>query len=678
MADLNRAIEMEQKRLDLCPLGNEWHTEALGNLAASLWKCYDKEGNLSDLNTAIDLKEKKLELCPQGHPYHVHALHKLASSLKDHYYATKTHSDLLRANDLLKEALAIYPVQHSHFACVVQELAETILLSCNSSQPSPSLQEAFETYRLLRGCGPAVSENLWRATQGWVESAEKHHHPSVLEAYQTSLNTLDHFTSMQSSLDSRHETMQARVADLANNAFSCAVKHGDLEMAVELLEQGRGILWNQLARLDISIAVLENQGNERHELAKKFTRLSADLRKHSQGSGSKGMDPYWRIQKEWQFVVDKIRCRDGFSRFLLPPLFQDLRQAAEYGPVIVVNASKHTCDALIVLHSQPTILVPLDCLREDVARLCSQFSQLIQDLQAYAENRESWVKKLLRDLWTTVVEPIVTVMGSRIWWCPTSGFTSLPLHAAGPYRKGEKNLMDLYVSSYAPSLSALIRARDRARSTRTAAHDASGSAKVISFAAVGQAQPSADLHLRELPQVESEIRKIRDETSIPSDVTFDIVTGDAATVEGAVQAFQDHHWVHLACHGSQHTTKPFESWFAMGDGPPTLVSSGNATYIPSLHSCLRAITAVGDKSTPDEVLHLAAGMQFAGFNGVIGTLWRVDDATAHQVVTPFYREMFRHPVIDSEHAAAALNVAVMESAKELPLEKWIMFVHIGI
>ena len=32
------------------------------------------------------------------------------------------------------------------------------------------------------------------------------------------------------------------VADLANNAFSCATMHGDFHMAVEFLEQGRGIL----------------------------------------------------------------------------------------------------------------------------------------------------------------------------------------------------------------------------------------------------------------------------------------------------------------------------------------------------------------------------------------------------------------------------------------------------
>ena len=77
--------------------------------------------------------------------------------------------------------------------------------------------------------------------------------------------------------------------------------------------------------------------------------------------------------------------------------------------------------------------------------------------------------------------------------------------------------MDLYVSSYTPSLSALICARERARAQKTA-RDASGIANVISFAAVGQARPTtADLKLRELPEVERETQKIRNETNMPAD-----------------------------------------------------------------------------------------------------------------------------------------------------------------
>ena len=351
--------------------------------------------------------------------------------------------------------------------------------------------------------------------------------------------------------------------------------------------------------------------------------------------------------------------------------------------MIIVNASEYTCDTLIILHTRPPVHVSLDCSLEDVVQLCSQFSELIQDAHAYGQNRELWVKRALRDLWTTVVEPIAEVLqndvqlplGSRIWWCPASRFTLLPLHAVGPYRKDQKNLMDLYVSSYAPSLSALIRARERARGQKMS-RDASSA---ISFAAVGQAKPSEAQKLRELSEVDREIRKIQNDTNMPPNVKFEIAIGDAATIEGAVQAFREHRWVHLACHGAQHATKPFESWFAMRDGPLTLMRIIQERYTGSEFAFLSAChTAEGDASTPDEVLHLAGGMQFAGFNGVIGTLWKVDDAIAHQVVTRFYREMFERPVLDFEHAAEALNVAVVESAKEVPLEKRIVFVHIGI
>ncbi|KAH7917239.1 hypothetical protein BV22DRAFT_1135570 [Leucogyrophana mollusca] len=68
-------------------------------------------------------------------------------------------------------------------------------------------------------------------------------------------------------------------------------------------------------------------------------------------------------------------------------------------------------------------------------------------------------------------------------------------------------------------------------------------------------------------------------------------------------------------------------------------------------------TAVGDAKTPDEVIHLAAGMQFAGFKSVIGTMWAVDDEIAHHMVSAFYKNMFEHGM-DYTKAAASLNIAM--------------------
>ena len=43
-----------------------------------------------------------------------------------------------------------------------------------------------------------------------------------------------------------------------------------------------------------------------------------------------------------------------------------------------------------------------------------------------------------------------------------------------------------------------------------------------------------------------------------------------ATVQQALDALNRHQWVHLACHGMPNRQKPFESSFAMCDGPLTI------------------------------------------------------------------------------------------------------------
>src|SRR6202034_4711619 len=76
---------------------------------------------------------------------------------------------------------------------------------------------------------------------------------------------------------------------------------------------------------------------------------------------------------------------------------------------------------------------------------------------------------ILRSLWDNIAFPVRTQLvalgvpdKSRIWWCPTSKLCGLPLHAAGSYspKVPKPNCIpDCYVSSYTPSLSALIKAR---------------------------------------------------------------------------------------------------------------------------------------------------------------------------------------------------------------------------
>jgi CHAT domain-containing protein len=122
----------------------------------------------------------------------------------------------------------------------------------------------------------------------------------------------------------------------------------------------------------------------------------------------------------------------------------------------------------------------------------------------------------------------------------------------------------------------------------------------------------------------------------------------------------------------------------MSDGPLTLldimrapsdsVQNSEFAFLSACH------TAAGDRTAPDEVVHLAAAMQFAGFRGVVGTMWAVDDAVVVNMVSAFYEALLEVSPdgLNSEHAALALNTAAKKVDKSVvPLGQRIVFIHIG-
>lgn len=91
-------------------------------------------------------------------------------------------------------------------------------------------------------------------------------------------------------------------------------------------------------------------------------------------------------------------------------------------------------------------------------------------------------------------------------------------------------------------------------------------------------------------------------------------------------------------------------------------------------------TAVGDDDTPNEVIHLAAGLQFAGVKSVIWTLWKVKDSTVQRLVEEFYKNFCGDGKMNSKRAARALHQAIQSlvNDKDIPLDQRIVYVHIGI
>lgn len=197
--------------------------------------------------------------------------------------------------------------------------------------------------------------------------------------------------------------------------------------------------------------------------------------------------------------------------------------------------------------------------------------------------------------------------GSRNWWCPTGAASQLPLHVAGPYTRGEANLSDLAVSSYTPALGALIRAR------QTGVHSAVESS-VQSILVVGQSDTQGE---DPLPKVVDEVQAIK--ACAPHASILELSAG---TREAVLTGIRQRSSIHLACHGHHDPQQPFQSHFSMHDGPITLLDLVEQD-IP--HAELAVLSACHSARVseilPDEALHPAAGVVFAGYKSVIGTMW---------------------------------------------------------
>jgi len=602
---------------------------SLNNLATSLSERFDQQGVLSDLDEAIDLYQAALALRPPGHSGRSKSLNNLASCLRDRFNHQGVLSDL---------------------------------------------NEAFTLYAQLSQISHAVLHSDLHVIKSWTISAEQLKHSSALTAYQTALRALDDWQHAAGVSPSSHyfDVVSKATSSLAMDAFSCGVRHNALKTAVELAEQGRAVFWSQLARFHTPLDEISASGDIGKTLATEFKDLSLRLRNMLEISSEGHASRIRQLTMQLDDVMSRIRMLPDFSRFLLYPLFSDLQKAAEAGPVIIVNASRYSCNALIILSTQDPVHIPLDITRATVSELSNLFQSLTKDAGTSDHPLElNTIVGVLRTLWERIVDPIVKALKvliprrSRIWWCPTAEFKLLPLHAAGPYVKQARNLSHFYISSYTPTLAALIRARQQLPRVASIPH----------FVSIGQGNPSKGMPLL---RVTGELCDVG--SRVAPFLPFTSLSDNDATVQRALDALNQHQWVHLACHGMPNQQKPFESSFAMRDGPLTITDIIRPRSQQPEFAFLSAChTTVGYESSPDEAIHLAAAMQFSGFCSVIGSMWSVDDEVVGQVVSAFYDEMFDGSGrLDCTRAAVALHKAMKKLRNKIPLEQQIVFVHIGV
>jgi CHAT domain-containing protein len=118
-------------------------------------------------------------------------------------------------------------------------------------------------------------------------------------------------------------------------------------------------------------------------------------------------------------------------------------------------------------------------------------------------------------------------------------------------------------------------------------------------------------------------------TSKEAGVVHDYVSPSAKVVqvagsEDVLENIRSASILHMACHGTQNLPDALQSGFFLEDellpvSKLMQLELPNA-FLAVLSACE---TAKGDASQPDQAIHLAATMLFAGFKSVVATMWCV-------------------------------------------------------
>ncbi|KAI0297316.1 CHAT domain-containing protein [Multifurca ochricompacta] len=530
----------------------------------------------------------------------------------------------------------------------------------------------------------------------WASIVRSAKHPSVSDAYQMAMSLIQSSFVSAPTLQIQHArlvAMRGLCDKMPLDYASYQIDMGQFTQAIETLEQGRALLWSEMRGLRNSMDHLSRFNSP---LATKLAAINQDLESLTMSvtpsgtieisdGGSQigdGMDPFGRLvvkqQKlleERDVLVSQIQELPGFGEFLKTPSFENIRIAASHGPIVIINHSKWRSDILILVHNSPPSLI---LTTKDFYHLANELKDRLVVARNEGLDSDKYkraLRSVLDGLYKLVGRPVIDrlcALGvpeqSRIWWCPTSVFCSLPLHAMGPIPSNDgvkRYFSDLYIPSYTPTLSALIESRKP--SPRTSYQP--------SLLLVANPDES-------LPGAFGEMEIIQ---SFNSRLPVTTLCGKIATPAGVVEGLRHHGLVHFVCHGKLETGKPFDASFKLFDDERLTLLDIVRSQLPAaefafLAACHTA-ELTGD-SIADEGLHLTAAVQYCGFRSVVGTMWEMADIDGCEIAENFYKSMFSRNGQEVPYhlrSARALRDATrkMRRKKGMTLERWVNFVHYG-
>jgi tetratricopeptide (TPR) repeat protein len=662
---LDEAIELQREALALRPPGHPNRAVSCNNLGFSVYARYQQCGDVGLLNETIELEREALALQPPGHPNRALESRNLSYSLINYYRHTKNTALLDEAINLcshsLKQGTSLEAWRSFLCLSVLYMIPATFYFSLASALGYLNLSFASEfdnVHDFIRETRGGLSD-VWDVSSVWASDTPLR----LCNMYTQLIDRLPLAAGFVLDTSSRLQTLKS-THHIGTDACVAAIIAKQPSQAIKLLDRAHGLVWAQA--LHQRDPQTEGAPPElAAELADHLRAIAAPMPMQLGDAShlADHQDGRHRRNTRIQAILREIRAMPGRERFMLGASYNTLRMAAREHPVIVLVAGRGHAFALIMSNAaedQPHAL-RLDLTSDDLSALRVSAEQAGLRSRADMRNCEPEARlglascrtengvnhkphRVLREIWCKIIQPILHYLQlevctstrfdlaqlthitqkatgrsrPRIHWCANGDFVFLPLHAAGIYSGPEANrtcCSDYAVSSYTPTVSTLLRAQAQAPSVRSTDVD---------MLLVGE-DSAKNPAMSKLWNVRTELTCVESiATAKRFGHTIETIAREA-TVERVTERIKTVHFAHLACHGLQHRTNALESGFYLNDDKLTISKLMELhldhPWLAYLSACE---TAKGDAEQPDQVMHLAAAMLFAGFKHVVATMWYAD------------------------------------------------------
>jgi CHAT domain/Tetratricopeptide repeat len=673
LADLDAAVDLLRQAVAAIPADLPARPVYLSHLGAALQARFDQAGDQADLDAAVDLFREAAAAPPADPRSRPMFLSDLGWALRARFVRTGDQADLDAAVGLFRQALAGTLADHPDHAVYLADLGSALWTRFDRAGDPADLDAAVGLSRQAAGMEVASPQVRAAAALGWWgAAADGRRWQEAVAGFAAGAELLGLVAPRSLPRGDQEHSLKA-MGSLGAAAAACCVHAGLTDRAVELFEQGRGVLLGQALDTRTDLTALA----ERHPgLAARFTVLRDDLDRSGDpnrppattlsatGGTAEGRTEEARRDAErrrsaaaaFDQVIAEIRLLPDFRDFLRPPRLPELLTAAEEGPVVIIAVSRFGSYGLIVTSSGVLDTVPLTELTpQAVYDRVVDFVGAVNDAwsPAVGASGRAAAEQRLADtlgwLWDALAGPVLDRLGitgpprdgrpwPRLWWCVSGLLSFLPVHAAGHHRTradaAPATVIDRVISSYTPTIRALAYAR---RPSSDVAEDA-GHRPGAGHRVVAVAMPCTP-GASDLPGAQAEAAGLQQR--FPGRVT--VLTGPHATRDAVLAALPAGRWAHFACHGASDLANPSASRLLLTDHqqrPLTVVDVArlrlDGAGLAFLSACS---TAQPGSRLADEAIHLASAFQLAGYRHVIATLWPVGDQHAVDLAANVYTRL---------------------------------------